>query len=108
MRFGHVGLTVLGLAALSTAALATPAMQPVFNKTYDVDKGSALGKARCGACHVGSSARLNPYGQDLKKALARSKKLTAAALEKIEEQDSDKDGKSNVAEIKAGGLPGAK
>lgn len=96
---------VLGLTAM---ALAKPSYVKDFASTYAVKKTSALGKAGCGACHVGSTAKLNPFGVDLQKAMAKdgSKTCSPAVMKKVEGMDSDKDGKSNLDELKAGTLPG--
>lgn len=106
MKRARTAMT-LCLASVAASAIALPNYVGDFQKAYKAPKVSALGKAACNACHVGGT-RLNPYGKDLKKALAalKTKKLTPAALKKIASLDSDKDGKKNVAEIKAGTLPG--
>lgn len=98
----------LGLTVTAGAALAHPAFVGTFNQKYPQKPGSALTKSQCGICHVGFTPKLNPYGLDLQKALkaAKSTKLTAANLTKVEKLDSDKDGVKNLAEIKAGTLPG--
>ncbi|MGC8668351.1 MAG: hypothetical protein ACP5VE_09590 [Chthonomonadales bacterium] len=99
----------MGLTLLVTAALAVPSMLAVFKGTYkNIPKGSALDKAACETCHVGHTPKLNPYGEDIKKALtaAKSKKLTPEILKKVENLDSDKDGVKNINEIKKGTLPG--
>ena len=89
--------------ALAMAALATPQLMQLFNKTYKPKAGTALQKAGCAVCHVSKAGggKLNPYGQALK-----GKPATAASLRSIEKLDSDKDKFSNIAEIKAGTLPG--
>ena len=74
-----------------------------FNDLYKPKADSALKKAKCAVCHVkpaGKSA-LNSYGKMLAK-----KKIEAASLKAIESKDADKDGFTNIAEIKAGTLPG--
>ena len=48
---------------------------------------------------------LNAYGKDVQKAAA-GKALDEKILRAIEKLDSDKDGASNIDEIKAGTLPG--
>jgi len=98
----RVVAVVVVLLALSTAALATPKWFDLFSKTYKPKSGTPLAKANCVTCHVkmGSTA-LNPYGKALK-----GKPITAASLKSIENQDSDKDKAPNIAEIKAGTLPG--
>jgi len=99
---------MVGAMGLATVALAFPTFTKEFESTYKVEKGSALNKANCAVCHIGKSPKLNPYGQDLKKVMteAKSKKLSADLLKKIENLDSDKDGVTNLAEIKADTLPG--
>ena len=98
----------LGLALTAGAALAHPAFVGTFNQKYPPVPGSAIAKSPCAICHVGMTPKLNPYGIDLQKALraAKTKKLTAAQLTKVENLDSDKDGVKNIVEIKAGTLPG--
>lgn len=105
MKRSLVGMT---LFVLVSAAMGLVSYGKVFTETYGPSKDSPLSKAKCAACHVGTTKRLNPYGTDLAKALSGSKKLTAEVLAKIENLDSDKDGVSNIAEIKSGTLPGAK
>jgi mono/diheme cytochrome c family protein len=84
------------------AAFATVAWQKVFNDLYKPKAGTALQKAKCAACHMGAmGGALNPYGKLLQK-----KKVDAASLKAIGKVDADKDGASNIAEIKAGTLPG--
>jgi hypothetical protein len=53
---------------------------------------------------------LNPYGQDMAKVMKadKTKKLTPAILKKIEQLDSNKNGRKNIDEIKADRNPGAK
>ncbi|HEY3413028.1 MAG TPA: c-type cytochrome [Armatimonadota bacterium] len=98
----------LALATVAGTTLALPPFVGDFQKTYKVPAGSALAKANCATCHIGMTPKLNPYGQDLKKAMAtlKTKKLTADVLKKIEKLDSDKDGVKNGVEIKKGTLPG--
>lgn len=100
----------VGMILGSTAALALPIFTASFNGVYKIQKGSALDKAGCAVCHTAiGAAKLNAYGEDLKKSMAAlktGKKLTPAALKKIENIDSDKDGVKNGAEIKKGTLPG--
>jgi len=102
----RLGLSV-GMAALATAALAMPTFKEPFTTAYKIAKGSALDKAGCKLCHT-VGAKLNPYGEDMKKAMAelQTKKLNADVLKKIESLDSDKDGVKNIDEIKADKLPG--
>lgn len=98
-------LALLAVTAVTTAYAVTGFVK-VFNTTYGVEKNSNLYKTKCAVCHVGKTNKLNPYGLDLKAAMAGSKKLTAETLKAVEGKDSDKDGATNLAEIKADMLPG--
>lgn len=94
-------LIAIAVVVLSTAAFATAAWLKVFTSTYKPKANSALVKAKCQICHTLKVPALNPYGAALK-----GKKMVAASLKAIEKLDSDKDKFSNIAEIKAGTLPG--
>lgn len=100
--------TALMLAALAACVLASATYVKLFNATYAVPKDSALAKAKCAVCHVGMTKKLNPYGQALDKLVQadKGKKLTAEILKKLNDVDSDGDGVKNLAEIKAGTMPG--
>lgn len=100
---------VLGITTLAAAmAMGLPKFNKEFKSTYPLKKGGAIEKASCGVCHVGKTKKLNVYGEDLKAAMKResAKSLTGSVLKKVEGLDSDKDGVSNIAEIKADTLPG--
>lgn len=101
-------LFIVSALLVPAAAIALPAMVKTFQTQYSPAKGSALAKAGCAVCHVGATAKLNSYGTDLKAAMAaqKSKALTPSALKAVEAKDSDKDGVTNIDEIKAGKLPG--
>lgn len=109
MRILRPALT-LGLTVCAAAALATGSMMLEFNKAYKPKAGGNVQKAACNLCHSGKmdATHLNPFGLDIKAALAKAKatKLNADILKKVEDIDSDKDGKKNIAEIKADTLPG--
>ncbi|HEY3413027.1 MAG TPA: hypothetical protein VGM51_08215 [Armatimonadota bacterium] len=107
MRTIRTVLTI-GFAAITATSFALPAFLTTFQATYKAPKGSALESAGCKTCHVGSTTKRNPYGQDVEKAMAalKSKKVTAEVLKKVELLDSDKDGVTNIAEITKGTLPG--
>jgi mono/diheme cytochrome c family protein len=93
---------VVVLVTFAVAVLATPALKATFDKTYHPKAGTALAKAGCVTCHTKmGSTQLNSYGMELK-----GKPMTAASLKSIEKMDADKDGASNITEIKAGTLPG--
>ncbi len=106
MRMKLLATTILALGMM-VGVLATPAYLGTFRKTYRPPKDSALMKANCNACHS-TGTQLNSYGKDVQKAMQakKTKDLTAEILKSIEKVDSDKDGVSNVSEIKAGTLPG--
>lgn len=92
----------LVLTIVSGAAFATVAWQKVFNNLYKPDACTELAKAKCQICHTKKTGGpLNPYGKAL-----NGKKADAASLKSVENLDSDKDGKTNIKEIKAGTLPG--
>lgn len=95
---------IISTLFISSVAFASLQWYKVFNDTYKPKAGSALAKARCAACHTATLAKdktVNPYGKSLV-----GKKIDAASLKSIEKKDADKDGFSNIAEIKAGTLPG--
>jgi hypothetical protein len=96
-----------GMMALTVSSMAKPPFLKVFETTYKIKEDSNLHKAGCAICHAGPP-KLNPYGADVKKQLeaAKAAMVTPAMLKKIEKLDSDKDGASNIAEIKADTLPG--
>jgi hypothetical protein len=101
-------LAAMILIGMVTMAMALLSYRAVFDAKYNPAKDSDIGKAKCALCHVGMTKKLNPYGLDLQKALGGSKKMTPEILSKMEALDSDKDGVSNIDEIKAGTLPGVK
>ena len=103
-----VGLTLLVVVGVATWAVAKPADMMSFKQVYAPKEGSALGNANCLTCHTKmppSKTELNPYGTDGQKAAA-GKPMDEKILRSIEKLDSDKDGVSNIDEIKAGTLPG--
>lgn len=97
----------LAIVLVSAAAWAFPPFLKTFTATYKVKPESALANASCATCHTSKEnpKGLNPYGKDLQKVL-QDGKVTKASLAKVEKLDSDKDGVSNIQEIKAGTLPG--
>lgn len=107
LRISLVAAVVAVALLASVVAWAFPPFLKVFTDTYKVKATSALGKASCATCHPAKNKtdKLNPYGAALKKNLVGGK-VTKASLAKVEKLDSDKDGVSNIKEIKAGTLPG--
>lgn len=102
-RFRTLVAVVAAVLVLASAAFATIAWQKEFDKLYKPKPESELKKAKCAACHVQRNGKgdLNPYGKLLQK-----KKVEAASMKAIEKQDADKDGFTNIDELKAGTLPG--
>jgi hypothetical protein len=107
MRIARTGM-VLVLATAATSAMATPVYSTTFTVTYSLKPGTRLASVPCAACHVGTEAPLNAYGKDIKAAMkkAGSMKLTSAVLISTNNLDSDKDGYTNVQEIKVDHKPG--
>ena len=106
MRIWLAVAIVAGLVITATAALATVQYGTTFTQVYAPKAGTAVATAACALCHTKGAApsatALNPYGADL----AKQKTRDAAGFKAIEGLDSDKDGFSNLAEIRAGTLPG--
>ena len=98
-----INVIVLALSLIAVSAFATTQWGDLFEKTYNPKPGTPLVKAGCVVCHDKSgSGALNYYGNSLK-----GKSVTTKSLRKVEKLDSDKDGVKNIAEIKAGTLPGS-
>ena len=93
----------MAVGCICTAAFATMQWYRTFNDTYKPPAGTTLKSAQCGICHIKSNGQggLNNYGKSLD-----GKKISASSLKSVENLDADKDGFSNIAEIKAGTLPG--
>lgn len=104
-----VGVAVVLVVGMAVWANAKAADTVVFKQIYAPKEGTDLAKAMpCLVCHSKmpvTKADLNPYGKDLAKA-ASGKAVDEKALRAIEKLDSDKDGASNIVEIKAGTHPG--
>lgn len=97
-------LSVSALIAVSVVGFSLSSFTSVFDSNYKVSKTSNLGKLGCAVCHASKrGGKLNAYGEDLKTVLKAegTKKLTAAALKKVENLDSSKSGKKNIDKIKA-------
>lgn len=106
MKRTLTAILTLGIAA---SALTLATFDKEFMKTYDVKKGSRIDAANCMTCHEKKTGgKLNAYGLDLQKAMkaAKSRKLTAEILKSVEGLDSNKNGKSNLQDIKSDVLPG--
>ena len=101
--------TCLTISAVAMA-MAFSTFSKAFTETYKVKAGSNLANAACGVCHVKKTGgKLNAYGKDLQAAMKKdnSKKLTAEILGKVDNLDSNKNGKKNIDELKADVNPGA-
>ena len=92
----YLAIVSLGAVAWAIGAEATPKVQKTFTTRYPATSSSKL--VKCTTCHEVRPPALNSYGKDLKAAHGN--------LATIEKLDSDKDGFSNLAEIKALTLPG--
>jgi mono/diheme cytochrome c family protein len=104
-------VTIFAMSGMAAMALALATYAKPFTDTYKIPKESSLFKAQCSVCHVTpKGGALNPYGKDIANVMKvdRTNKLTAAILKKVEQLDSNKNGKKNIEEIKAGRNPGAK
>jgi hypothetical protein len=89
------------VALVAGTALATMDLQKEVLKKYPDSK------IKCGSCHTKAmpkkgEADVNAYGKDL----TATKKEAKYDFAKIEKLDSDKDGVSNLDEIKKGTNPG--
>lgn len=100
-------ITSAALSIVVCAAMALPAYVGIFGTKYKVKPGSALGNAKCKICHS-AGKNLNPYGKDLEKAAGAAKKVTADVLAKVEGLDSNGNGATNAADIKADKNPGVR
>jgi len=95
-------VVLLAVLLVCGAAFATIAWGKAFKDLYKPKADGALARAKCAVCHVNKTGGdLNPYGKALK-----GKTAGAAGLKSVENLDSDKDGKTNIQEIKADRLPG--
>ncbi len=104
-------LTALFGVFMLPRANALPTFPPIVRTTYSVKSGGKVDKAltTCILCHAAAGPpALNPYGKDVKAALAEAgtKTLTPAILKAIDEKDSDGDGALNRAEFAGDSLPG--
>jgi hypothetical protein len=104
-----IGVAFLAVAGMATRSAAKAPDSAVFKQVYSPKDGTDLAKAMpCLVCHSKmppSKTELNPYGKDLQKAAA-GKAIDEKILRSVEKLDSDKDGFTNIDEIKAGTLPG--
>ena len=112
MRRIITGTLVLAACAVlfPSAASARPPYRMAFMKTYDIKADSNIGKAQCGACHMGDDKTMrNAYGKDLAKALGKQKATPeefVAALKKVENMPSPDKKHKYIELIKMDKLPG--
>lgn len=106
MKKLQIGL-VLVFATSCSMAMAKKPFMDLFYTTYQIKPDSTIAKAKCQLCHT-KTFKMNPYGADLKAELTKEglKVVTVDVLKAVEPLDSDKDGFSNIDEIKADTLPG--
>ena len=103
-------LTVVGLVSVAVMGFTVVANMKLFDATYGVKPDSKLGAAKCMVCHTSMKGKsLNAFGKDIQTAMKAegTKKMTVEILRKVEKLDSNKNGVSNIDEIKADQLPGA-
>lgn len=96
LRLYGTALAVAAVASAAAAVYARPRILREFVARYPHVTGTKL--QNCTTCHSPKPTELNSYGKALKDAA-----LKFAAIERL---DSDKDGASNVAEIRAHTYPG--
>lgn len=101
MKMKPIYFALLGLLAMGCPdrLLAESSYQKSFNSLYGVS-GTKLGK--CSVCHT-KLPDVNSYGMDFAEKHEGS---VTAAIKSIEHLDSDKDGYSNLDEIKVRSFPG--
>lgn len=93
---------VVSLLFICGGSLASASWMKAFNDLYKPKADTPLKKSKCGVCHVRTNGGgLNSYGKMLD-----GEKVNAESMKAIEDKDADKDGISNINEIKAGTLPG--
>jgi hypothetical protein len=102
MRIVMAILTVVFITGLSSEARATSFIvdfwQDIYGETCDQLRQSATILNGCVLCHTagGSSADLNPYALDIQAAHSGT---WAAAIQAVDQNDSDGDGTVNNVEI---------
>ncbi|HSI73121.1 MAG TPA: DUF2231 domain-containing protein [Fimbriimonas sp.] len=90
------------------SAQAKPEFLDVLLAKYRPAEGSQIATAACLICHAAPGPPVrNAFGKQVESALqtASAEKLTAAILSKVENEDADGDGRSNMEQIRSGQLP---
>jgi hypothetical protein len=97
-------LLAFTIVSLSVVVWAKSSYKSAFNTLYGTTGGNL---DACWTCHVEGQpySVFNPYGDDVKTEFNRLGDITAA-LQAVEDTDSDGDGDTNIIEITAGTLPG--
>ncbi len=72
MKFRRSLVTGLALV-IPVAVMALPPMGKDFIAAAKISPDSKLAKSDCAICHVGRTPKLNPYGTDMKAAMAALK-----------------------------------
>ena len=104
-------LTVAAVLSTTMLAFGVVASMKLFDTVYKIGPDAKLHEAKCLVCHTSPKGKtLNPYGKDLEAVMKAkgTKKLSEDILRSVEKLDSDKDGMSNIDEIKADRMPGEK
>ena len=102
-------IAIFLVLAGTSEAWARPQAPDIFCEAYPGSQLCAAGATSCTTCHVlAGPPQRNPYGAALAAAfsVAEFDEALRAALPLVEDEDSDGDGVSNLAEIQAGSLPG--
>lgn len=100
---------VATLTAVAALAPAKSAYLDAFVSHYKLGDDSKLVGKSCGVCHVSDEDyAFNPYGRDMKKAMADSgvREPDDAVFASLDDVDSDGDGNANGKEIGVGSGPG--
>jgi uncharacterized membrane protein len=110
MRVAVVLGTILCGLTLAGSAQAEPEFLNTLLSTYK-PYSAALQKRACANCHVDADNnpdQFNPYGAQIKQQLEtdHASAVTPQILHEVENADSDRDGFTNIQEIKAGTAPG--
>ncbi len=102
-------VTALIFTLFSSLAFSNGEYLEAFLSHYKLTEKAAFVEKSCGICHASDSDfSFNPYGTELKKALADkgTSDLDGAVLVSIESLDADLDGTPNGNEIKNETFPG--
>lgn len=107
-NFPFLRAATLLIAVSSSGVLhAEPAFLTTLKDTYRWPTGTDVEKASCNVCHAGPPKR-NDFGKAVEESWANvgGDTVTVAALEAIQNDDTDGDGYTNAEELRQGFLPG--